>query len=82
MVTGRKGSLLVAAMLVVLTIASLAEAQGKRKPRRKGGRDPDLLKVGDVAPDSKLKTLDGKETVSLSSFKGKRPVALVFGSYT
>ena len=38
--------------------------------------------VGDPAPDFKLKTKDGKSEVELSSFKGKRAVVLVFGSYT
>lgn len=40
------------------------------------------LQVGDPAPDFSLKTLDGADHVSLSSFHGKRPVVLVFGSYT
>ena len=39
-------------------------------------------KVGAVAPDFTLRTPDGKEKHRLSSFKGKRPVALIFGSYT
>jgi len=45
-------------------------------------RKPDTLKVGDVAPDFTLKSPDGKTEQTLSSFKGKKPVALVFGSYT
>jgi hypothetical protein len=40
------------------------------------------LAVGDVAPDFELPTLDGATRVRLSSFRGKRPVVLVFGSYT
>ena len=40
------------------------------------------LKPGDAAPDFKLKTLDGKGTVQLSQVIGKRPVVLIFGSYT
>src|SRR5688500_17692397 len=40
------------------------------------------LKVGDEAPDFKLKTTDAKEEVLLSSFRGRKPVVLVFGSYT
>jgi hypothetical protein len=40
------------------------------------------LKPGDTAPDFRLPTLDHKETVQLSSFRGSRPVVLVFGSYT
>jgi len=40
------------------------------------------LKVGDLAPDFSLQTLDKKSRVQLSSFRGARPVVLVFGSYT
>ncbi|HUI56078.1 MAG TPA: hypothetical protein VLY04_13980 [Bryobacteraceae bacterium] len=40
------------------------------------------LKPGDPAPDFRLPTLDHRETVQLSSFRGARPVVLVFGSYT
>ena len=39
-------------------------------------------KVGDVAPDFELQDADGNTTVKLSAFRGQRPVALVFGSYT
>lgn len=37
---------------------------------------------GKPAPDFTLKSLDGKSEVKLSSFKEKKPVALIFGSYT
>jgi len=40
------------------------------------------LRVGDRAPDFTLSTHDHKEHVTLSSFRGQRPVVLVFGSYT
>lgn len=40
------------------------------------------LRVGDVAPDFTLKTLDGKQSVQLSARRGAQPVVLVFGSYT
>jgi len=40
------------------------------------------LNVGDKAPDFRLQTLDKKDHISLSSFRGDRPVVLVFGSYT
>ena len=39
------------------------------------------LSVGDPAPDFTLKSQHGEE-VTLSSFRGQRPVVLVFGSYT
>lgn len=38
--------------------------------------------VGDMAPDFSLETLDHQTTVTLSSFRGEKPVVLVFGSYT
>jgi len=39
--------------------------------------------VGDPAPDFELPTLGDRERkVRLSDFRGKRPVALLFGSYT
>ena len=40
------------------------------------------VQKGDVAPDFTLPTLDHSENVRLSSFRGSRPVVLVFGSYT
>ena len=39
-------------------------------------------RVGDMAPDFELPTVDRKARVRLASFRGKRPVVLVFGSYT
>jgi hypothetical protein len=40
------------------------------------------LAPGDAAPDFVLPTLDHQSQVRLSSFRGSRPVVLVFGSYT
>jgi len=37
---------------------------------------------GALAPDFTLPTLDHASQVRLSSFRGSRPVVLVFGSYT
>lgn len=39
-------------------------------------------KVGDVAPDFSLATLDGRETVKLSQHRASKPVVLIFGSFT
>ncbi len=39
-------------------------------------------KAGDLAPDFELKGANDENSVRLSSFKGERPVALIFGSYT
>ena len=40
------------------------------------------LNLGDAAPDFALSTVDKKSRVQLSSFRGQKPVVLVFGSYT
>ena len=40
------------------------------------------LRVGDEAPDFELKRLHGEGAVKLSDFKGKKPVFVIFGSYT
>jgi hypothetical protein len=40
------------------------------------------LRRGDEAPDFELERTGHGERVRLSSFRGKRPVVLVFGSYT
>jgi hypothetical protein len=37
--------------------------------------------LGEEAPNFRLETTRG-ETIELASFRGKRPVALVFGSFT
>ena len=39
-------------------------------------------KVGEPAPDFTLDRYDGSGTVSLSQFRGARPVVLIFGSLT
>lgn len=38
--------------------------------------------LGDVAPDFTLPTHDGSTSISLSASRGKRPVVLIFGSFT
>ena len=40
------------------------------------------LSPGDPAPDFSLEPPGGGSAVTLSSFRGRSPVALVFGSYT
>ena len=40
------------------------------------------VQVGDLAPDFDLRTVDKTSHVQLSSFRGKNPVVLIFGSYT
>jgi len=40
------------------------------------------IKVGELAPDFNLKTADRSSEVRLSSFRGQKPVVLIFGSHT
>ena len=55
-----------------------------RKKAMKSQRmlDAQAPKAGDLAPDFTLSDISGTESVTLSDFRGKKPVALVFGSYT
>lgn len=58
-----------------LFAATLAQAQQPKQPPA-----PMKLKVGDMAPDFKVKYFDGAklQDVSLSDFKGKKNVVLAF----
>jgi Ca2+-binding EF-hand superfamily protein len=72
--------------------AAVAKAQSKDGPSPaifvKGLLEGELgsfyegPRVGKPAPDFALKTHDGKRTIRLSEFRGKKPVVLVFGSFT
>lgn len=50
------------------------------RPERKPDDGPP--KVGEAAPLFALKTVDGKGEFDLKSSFAKRPVVLIFGSYT
>lgn len=69
--------LLVASVLFVLCISPALAQLG---PKDGGGLTPfslDRVKVGDQAPDFTLEDMAGKK-VSLSDFRGKKNVVLVF----
>lgn len=76
----------------VLGVSDAQQAQQKGRPDAKGEINTppargervtaDKLKVGDQAPDFALPDQAGKMDFTLSSYKGKKPVVLVFGSYT
>lgn len=51
-------------------------------PPARGERNPDRLKVGDTAPDFTLPRADGGGEITLSKYRGGKPVVLVFGSLT
>lgn len=62
-------------------------AQTRQPARRKAARQS--LKVGQLAPLFQLHPLDSKtaerktdQVFSLKTFHGKKPVLLIFGSYT
>ena len=44
--------------------------------------DATAPKLGELAPDFELQDPTGQTSVRLADFRGKRPVALIFGSYT
>lgn len=44
--------------------------------------EPLAPKAGDTAPDFELSDVNGENTIRLSDFRGKKPVALIFGSFT
>lgn len=63
---------------LVLSAFVMAQGGGKRPP-------DNAPKVGADAPDFTLYRLDDKKQekpVKLSDFEGKKPVVLIFGSYT
>ena len=76
---------------IFLTVAGGVAAQqptrdGQRRGRRDRGESREQSvnnpKAGEEAPPFTLKSVDGKQETNLSSFRGKRPVILFFGSYT
>lgn len=81
-----KPILLVAVMVCGVVVATVAADQRRRAGRvapvaAEGPRQGDL-KPGDLAPDFTLEPRGGGAAVTLSAFRGRQPVALVFGSYT
>lgn len=50
--------------------------------KRQKGLNKLAPKAGDTAPDFTLFDISGRESVTLSEFRGRKLVALVFGSYT
>ena len=44
--------------------------------------DQKAPKAGDLAPNFALNDISGTDAVTLWDFRGQKPVALVFGSYT
>ncbi len=62
----------------------MLDAARRRKQHRNWQKKHDALapKAGDEAPDFELGDARGENRVRLSDLQGKKPVALIFGSYT
>ena len=85
------------ALLVLMCAAAAPPEAAGARPRSRADREG-ALKLGQPAPDFDLAVLDPKtheplkvkdddgaqkvQTFKLSSLQGKKPVVLVFGSYT
>lgn len=50
--------------------------------KRQKNLDQKAPKAGDLAPNFALNDISGTDAVTLWDFRGQKPVALVFGSYT
>jgi len=72
----------IAAFFLVLGVVGDAASQPPQRGGPRMRRAPDKLKEGDAAFDFSLRSLTTKKKVRLSSHQGKKPVALIFGSYT
>ena len=44
--------------------------------------DAGAPRIGDSAPDFELRDIQGEDPIRLSSFRGHKPVVLIFGSFT
>jgi hypothetical protein len=77
-------------ILFVVGNGKIGMGQGKKDektgeintPAAKGERKTTKLRAGDPAPDFTLADMKKKNEVTLSSFQNKKPVVLIFGSYT
>ena len=63
-------------------MATLDDAERMSMMQFIADRETKAPAVGDAAPDFELPLLGGDERVRLSAFRGQRPVALIFGSFT
>ena len=71
--------------LVLALVCSVSACAGQAEGGAGKGaaeRWPDKVKEGEAAPDFTLKSPDEKTSFTLSAFKDKKPVVLVFGSFT
>ena len=73
-----KRSLTIVGLVLAVILSSTAFAQlGPKEPALQPATDLNRVKVGQAAPDFTLEESDGK-AVTLSDFRGKKSVVLVF----
>jgi len=75
------------AAVLLFAVALLPAQPPGPSPRAKAvmkemGHGEGTLRPGDLAPDFNLRKVKSEDSVRLSSFRGKTPVALIFGSFT
>jgi len=68
-------------LMIIFLSANLLGQQSQKRGRRMMA-DDGAPKVGDMAPLFKLKLLNSKKEVDIKEFIGKKPLILIFGSYT
>jgi hypothetical protein len=68
----------------ILGIDIMADSAQIRKEFREWQKryDATAPKAGDFAPDFELRDANGEDPVRLTDFRGVKPVALIFGSFT
>ena len=72
-----KRILICVSLLMVLTSSAAYAQLGPKGGIEPKPTDLERVKVGDVAPDFTLENMDGNR-ISLSDFRGKKSVVLVF----
>jgi hypothetical protein len=86
----------VASLMIIFFLLALAAEFSSGQTRQTRSAENPLVKLGQLAPDFELPKLtlktdetgkpigviSEKDTVRLSSFRGKKPVCLIMSSYT
>jgi hypothetical protein len=72
----------IAAFALLTPLLLPAQPPQARAVMKQMGHGEGTLKPGDSAPDFELRKVKSADKVRLSAFRGHKPVALIFGSYT
>jgi hypothetical protein len=78
-----KSFVLLTGLCLILSLPMTPLAAQRTKPPRPAQRSQEQpLRVGEMAPAFVLKSHDGESTTDLAAFRERKPVVLIFGSYT